>query len=166
MTFALLKNRIWPAIREVAITIEHVGSTSVPWLAAKPVIDIDIVVASRTRLPSLISRLEPLGYRHCGDLGIDDREAFAATENLPDHNLYACVQGSVALRNHLAVRDYLRAHPAEAEKYSSLKKRLAKKYFNDIDGYIEGKTSFILSILGRRGFSDEELELIRYANRR
>src|SRR6516165_7942438 len=72
--FSQLKDQIWPSLRYVALAIEHVGSTSVPGLAAKPVIDIDIVIASRTDLPLLIQRLGALGYQHRGNLGIEDRD--------------------------------------------------------------------------------------------
>ncbi len=77
-------------------------------MAAKPVIDMDVVIASRTNLPSIVSRLGSLGYQHRGDLGIADREAFLAPRNQPAHHLYLCVENSLALKNHLAVRDYLR----------------------------------------------------------
>jgi GrpB-like predicted nucleotidyltransferase (UPF0157 family) len=74
--FAALRARLWPAVADIAFGIEHVGSTSVPACAAKPIIDVSIVVPSRTEVPEAIQRLEALGYRHRGDLGIRDREAF------------------------------------------------------------------------------------------
>ena len=107
-TFLRLRHWIWPSVSDVAIAIEHVGSTAVPGMAAKPVIDMDVVIASRTNLPSIVSRLGSLGYQHRGDLGIADREAFLAPRNQPAHHLYLCVENSLALKNHLAVRDYLR----------------------------------------------------------
>jgi len=103
-----VRDWIWPSVSDVAIAIEHVGSTAVPGMAAKPVIDMDVVIASRTNLPSIVSRLGSLGYQHRGDLGIADREAFLAPRNQPAHHLYLCVENSLALKNHLAVRDYLR----------------------------------------------------------
>src|ERR1700747_1311680 len=89
--FLQLKDWIWPSVSDVAIAIEHVGSTSVPGMAAKPVIDMDIVTASRTELPAILLRLGRLGYRHRGDLGIENREAFIAPENQPFHHLSAFV---------------------------------------------------------------------------
>lgn len=74
--FELLRQRIWPVLGDFALGIEHVGSTSVPGLAAKPIIDMTIVVASRDEVPMAIERLASLGYVHKGNLGIDDREAF------------------------------------------------------------------------------------------
>jgi GrpB-like predicted nucleotidyltransferase (UPF0157 family) len=74
--FEVLRRPVWAAVRDVAVSVEHVGSTAVPGLAAKPIIDIDVVVASSDSLSKAIGRLATLGYIHRGDLGIDDREAF------------------------------------------------------------------------------------------
>jgi GrpB-like predicted nucleotidyltransferase (UPF0157 family) len=164
--FQRLREGIWPSNRDFAIAIEHVGSTSVPGLAAKPVLDIDVVVPSRNEIQLAATRLSNLGYAHRGDLGIEDREAFTAPEDRPAHHLYVCPSQSVALLNHLTLRDHLRAHPADVEAYSALKKRLAEQCSGDIDSYIAGKTDFILAILAYRGFSSERLESIRRANRR
>ena len=109
--FAGLRDRIWPCLSDLAISIEHIGSTSAPGLSAKPVIDIDVVIASREELPGAVARLATLGYVHRGDLGIEDREAFSAPAGGPAHHLYVCPRESVALRNHLALRDHLRTHP-------------------------------------------------------
>jgi GrpB-like predicted nucleotidyltransferase (UPF0157 family) len=162
--FSQLKDQIWPSLRYVALAIEHVGSTSVPGLAAKPVIDIDIVIASRTDLPLLIQRLGALGYQHRGNLGIEDRDAFRAPENQPAQHLYVCVENSLALQNHIAVRDYLRTHACEATAYSTLKKQLAEQFRNDRECYMAGKTAFILSILKRCDFSAGALDSIKQAN--
>jgi GrpB-like predicted nucleotidyltransferase (UPF0157 family) len=102
--FAQIRDRIWPCVRDIAVRIEHVGSTAVDGLAAKPVIDLDIVIARRSDLPSVVTRLGGLGYQHRGDLGIPDREAFRAPENQPAHHLYVCSQDSLALRNHVVLR--------------------------------------------------------------
>jgi GrpB-like predicted nucleotidyltransferase (UPF0157 family) len=71
LTFAALQLPIWEALRGVALSVEHVGSTSVPGLAAKPIIDIDAIVLSRADMPATIERLAALGYVHCGNLGIN-----------------------------------------------------------------------------------------------
>jgi GrpB-like predicted nucleotidyltransferase (UPF0157 family) len=162
--FLQLKDWIWPSVSDVAIAIEHVGSTSVPGMAAKPVIDMDIVTASRTELPAILLRLGRLGYRHRGDLGIEDREAFIAPENQPFHHLYVCVQNSLALKNHIAVRDYLRTHLSDAVAYSTVKKGLAEQFGSERARYVEAKTDFILSILERCAFSEKELHSIKRAN--
>lgn len=162
--FLQLRDRIWPHVCDVAIGIEHVGSTSIPGMAAKPVIDLDIVIVSRNDLPNILPRLRGLGYQHRGDLGIEDREAFKAPENQPAHHLYVCAQNSLALKNHLAVRDCLRTHPSEAAAYSTLKKQLEREFPNERERYTEGKTDFFLSILEQCGFSTEESDSIRHAN--
>jgi GrpB-like predicted nucleotidyltransferase (UPF0157 family) len=164
--FHQLKRQIWPFVRDVADAIEHVGSTSIPGMAAKPVIDIDIVRASCIPLCVLRLRLQNLGYKHRGTLGIDDRDAFAAPKAQPAHHLYVCVRNGLALRNHIAVRDYLRTHPSDVAAYSKLKKRLAERFPNERARYVEGKTDFILSILEQCGFSTKVLESIRSANQK
>ena len=126
--FSSLKDQIWPSVRYAAIAIEHVGSTAVPGMAGKPVIDVDIVIRSQTDLPLLRLRLRTLGYKHPGNLGIEGREAFLAPEDQPAHHLYVWIRDSLALQNHIAVRDYLRTHPSEAVAYSTLKKRLAERF--------------------------------------
>ncbi len=170
VVFERLRARVWPAIADVALGIEHVGSTAVPGLAAKPIIDLTIVVADRRGLEAVIGRLEGIGYRHRGDLGVRGREAFANPPDVPDspdtpdHHLYACEQGCLALRNHLTVRDRLRRDPSAAAAYSQLKKELARRFPDDLDAYIAGKTEFILSLLKDAGFDAAALERIEGIN--
>jgi GrpB-like predicted nucleotidyltransferase (UPF0157 family) len=165
--FERLRSHVWAVLSDVAVGIEHVGSTAVPGLAAKRVIDIDIVVRDDVGVRSAIGRLATLGYVHKGNLGIEGREAFAnPPTELPEHNLYVCPAGSVPLGNHIAVRDYLRAHPGTAQRYGELKKQLATTFRHDIGSYIDGKTAFILEILRGAGFSDVQLAAIQHANKR
>ena len=164
--FERLRARIWPVVADLAVAIEHVGSTSVPGLAAKPVIDLDVVLRSGADLPRVIGRLATLGYAHLGDLGIDGREAFAPPPGPPEHHLYVCPPDSPALANHLALRDHLRRHPELAAAYGALKKRLATTFVHDIDGYVAGKTGFIVGVLRAAGFTEDALAPIERANRR
>jgi GrpB-like predicted nucleotidyltransferase (UPF0157 family) len=127
-------------------------------------VDMDVILPSRADLPAAIEKLASLGYVHRGDLGIAEREAFDNPAHLPAHNLYACVQGSVALANHLALRDYLRRNPNAVAAYGQLKKQLASRFPTDMDSYIAGKTEFILQILEREDFSKTALRQIRDAN--
>jgi GrpB-like predicted nucleotidyltransferase (UPF0157 family) len=145
--FALLRDRIAPVLGELAVGIEHVGSTAVPGLAAKPIIDIDVVIRHADNLPDVVARLATLGYTHLGDLGIIGREAFRATEGLPRHHLYVCAAGAAALQAHLALRDALRADPELAAAYAALKRDLAELYRDDRDSYAENKSAFIASAL-------------------
>jgi GrpB-like predicted nucleotidyltransferase (UPF0157 family) len=164
--FRRIEQRLWPALQDLATSIEHVGSTSVPGLAAKPIIDMDVVVDSPERRDKAIEQLEKLGYRHQGNLEIPGREAFEQPPHEVRHHLYLCMQQSDALRNHLAIRDHLRTHPEDLRNYAELKRGLAKSFANDIDGYVEGKSEFLLSILTRRGFSAASLSAMRAANNR
>jgi GrpB-like predicted nucleotidyltransferase (UPF0157 family) len=155
--------------------IRHVGSTSVPGLAAKPIIDIDIVIADNDLLPAIAEKLRALGYEHRGNLGITGRDAFRQQTLLvpadgsgtrwPKHHLYVCPANSIGLRNHLALRDALRADPEQAHAYGALKKRLANQFPHDMDRYIEGKTAFITNILKDAGFDHHALETITAENR-
>jgi GrpB-like predicted nucleotidyltransferase (UPF0157 family) len=164
--FEHLRARIWPVVADVALRIEHVGSTSVAGLAAKPIIDMTVVVAARVDVPRAIERLATIGYRHLGDLGIEDREAFEHPRGLPRHHLYVCPEGTIGVVNQLAVRDYLRSHPAAARQYGELKKQLAREFPQDIDSYVFGKTDFVLDVLRRAGLTEQQLASIERVNRR
>jgi GrpB-like predicted nucleotidyltransferase (UPF0157 family) len=163
-TFESLRSAVWKAVADIVISIEHVGSTAVPGLAAKPVIDIDVIVPEGD-ISAGIARLGGLGYEHRGDLGVPQREAFRRPRDSPPHNLYLCPSTSPALANHLAIRDHLRANPADALSYGNLKKRLAREFTHDIDGYVEGKTSFLVEILRQLGFPKDILVEIERINR-
>ncbi len=155
--------RVWPAVADVANRMEHVGSTAVPGLAAKPVIDIDVVVPPEL-IDEAIDRLADLGYEQRGDLGISGREAFDAPSGLPRHHLYLCREGSLALANHITLRDHLRATLLDARAYGDLKKGLAVEFADDIDGYCRGKTEFVLRVLEEHGFGREALDEIERQN--
>jgi GrpB-like predicted nucleotidyltransferase (UPF0157 family) len=144
--------------------LEHVGSTSVPGLRAKPIVDACIVVASRRDIPHVVKALAKVGYAHRGDLGVPDREVFGPPAALPKHHLYASHRGSLSLKNQLGLRDYLRVQPEAAREYGDLKEHLARTFPEDIDSYIAGKTEFILGILRTIGFTDEEIAAIRALN--
>jgi len=163
--FERLRRPIWHAVEDVAVSIEHVGSTSVPGLAAKPVIDIDVVVAGPD-VVRVTARLTALGYEHLGDLGVAGREAFRGPPGSPPHHLYVCPTDSPALANHLAIRDFLRSDPGAARAYGDLKKRLARDHSEDVDGYGQGKTEFLVAILRDRGFAEDALADIERMNRK
>ena len=163
--FEGLRTPVWGAVADIAISIEHVGSTAVPGLAAKPVIDIDVVVPEEA-ISVGIDRLTALGYQHKGDLGVSKREAFRSPDGPPRHHLYLCPEGSPALANHLAVREYLRSHPSAARAYGELKKRLAIDFARDSIGYGEAKTAFLVGILQQLGWPADRLAEIIRSNRR
>jgi GrpB-like predicted nucleotidyltransferase (UPF0157 family) len=145
--FESLRAEIAGAIGDLAVAIEHVGSTAVPGLAAKPIIDMDVLLRSAPDLSVCIERLATLGYEHRGDLGIPEREAFAAPPGRPAHHLYVCPPESREFRRHVALRDYLRAHPRDASAYGELKSSLAIRYRDERAAYMEGKREFIESLL-------------------
>lgn len=134
--------------------IEHVGSTSVPGLAAKPVIDCDIVVA-RQHVAAASQVLAGLGFTPLGELGIPLRWAFREPARLAGTNTYVIVEGSLALRNHLAVRDTLRADPGLRERYAVVKRR-AGAVAADIDEYGQRKNAMVQEILAAAGLTDAE----------
>jgi GrpB-like predicted nucleotidyltransferase (UPF0157 family) len=123
--FEMLRSRIAAVLKELAVSIEHVGSTAAPGLAAKPVIDIDVLLRSSTDLPVAIRRLAELGYEHEGDLGVSGREAFRAKAEAVRHHLYVCPPESREYKRHIAFRNYLEVHPADADAYALLKRELA-----------------------------------------
>jgi GrpB-like predicted nucleotidyltransferase (UPF0157 family) len=148
-SFQALRRRIADALGDAAAAIEHVGSTAVPNLAAKPIIDIDVLLVSETSLAKAIERLARLGYIHQGDLGIPEREAFMALDNEPLHHLYACPPRSSEFRRHIAFRDYLRAHSDDARAYGDLKRSLAQRFREDRDAYMTGKDGFVKELTSR-----------------
>ncbi|HEV2375950.1 MAG TPA: GrpB family protein [Streptosporangiaceae bacterium] len=149
--FAQLKAHIWPAVADVALRIDHVGSTSVPGLAAKPIIDLDIVVGSQDEVRPVIKGLAGLGYRWRGDLGISGREAFAVPPDtdLPKHNLYVVVENNKAHLDHWLLRDLLRADPAARERYATLKRHNVTLADGDMEVYVAAKAALVADLLSR-----------------
>lgn len=136
------------AVGSAVLAVEHVGSTSVPGLAAKPVIDLAVIVRPED-VPLAIRRLAEIGYVHRGDQGIPGREAFRTPPGEEKHHLYVCVAGSAGVRDHLLFRDYLRAHPEVAREYADLKRRLAREHRDDRDAYQAAKAPFIDAVTAR-----------------
>jgi len=137
----------------LALAIEHVGSTSVEGLAAKPIIDIDVVIEGMDFFGKVRQCLEPLGYWHEGDLGIAGREAFAYSGK-PEwmvHHLYVCPKDSEELHRHLTFRDWLRTHPEDRERYAAIKRLAAREFPADIDAYLEKKGPVIEDIYRKCG---------------
>lgn len=151
--FLKIKAELTNALGQLAIGIEHVGSTSVRGLSSKPIIDIDVVIKDDSVLENVISALGEIGYQHEGNLGIDGREAFKydGKEHLQKHHLYVCPEDSPELKRHIAFRDYLRTHPDAVREYSHIKEEGAKQYPEDIEQYIEHKSPFIEKIYAEIG---------------
>lgn len=136
------------------LAIEHVGSTSVPGLAAKPIIDVDIVVAEHD-VEAAARVLTGLGFTPLGDLGVPLRWAFKPPERLGRTNTYLVVEGALSLRNHLAVRDTLRADAGLRDEYANVKRRLGATSGTG-DEYTAGKNAIVLRILAAAGLAEED----------
>jgi GrpB-like predicted nucleotidyltransferase (UPF0157 family) len=147
--FEELRAPVVAALGDLAVGIEHVGSTAVPGLAAKPIIDMDVVVPSAADIPEAIRRLASLGYVHRGDLGIPGREAFTPPAGKPRHHLYVCAIDNEELGRHRSFRDHLLTHPEDARAYGALKKAAARRYAEDRVAYNEAKTPFVEAVLQR-----------------
>ncbi|NLG23907.1 MAG: GrpB family protein [Clostridiales bacterium] len=145
--FRRIAARLRPAVPG-ALAVEHVGSTSVPGLCAKPIIDIDLVIPSADRFDGARRALEAIGYRHEGDRGIAGREAFkyGALPGLMAHHLYVCAADSAELKRHIVFRDYLRAHPRDAAAYGGVKAAAAWNHPCDIQGYMDVKAPCVAAL--------------------
>ena len=143
--FEKIKSEIEFAIGDLIVGIEHIGSTSVKGLSAKPCIDIDVIIKDYSVFDEIVRKLGTIGYIHEGNLGIKDREAFKYTEktHLMTHHLYVCPKSSEELRRHIGFRDFLRSNPEAVKKYSLIKEKAARLFPDDIDGYIKYKSPCI-----------------------
>ena len=143
--FEKIKNEIEAVIGDRILGIEHVGSTSVKGMSAKPCIDIDVIIKDYLVFDEIVERLGAIGYIHEGNLGIQDREAFKYTEkpHLMMHHLYVCPQYSEELHRHITFRDFLRQNTDAVIKYSLVKEMAAELFPNDIAKYMEYKAPCI-----------------------
>lgn len=147
--FLDIKNILLSKIGDFVIDIHHVGSTSVPNLPAKAIIDIDIEIEDYGIFPTIINKLAELGYCHKGDLGIPQREAFGRKSKMVptdgsgrewiDHHLYVCPKTSNELKRHLKFRDSLRTNDAIRKEYAEIKRKLAKEANNNREEYAKLK---------------------------
>ena len=137
--------RVRGALGDVAVQIDHVGSTAVPGLAAKPIIDIQVFVATIEPFAAYADPLAALGYRFVPDRDFPTFHFFAR----PAHNVHVCEPTSPVGLGVLAVRDYLRAHPDEAAAYAEHKRLVASAHPNDIDAYVAGKHTVVQALQSR-----------------
>lgn len=149
--FEDLRARVWPAVVDVALRIDHVGSTAVEGMVAKPIIDLDVVVASEAQVPLAIERIRTLGYRWQGDLGVKGRQAFAAPAELalPEHHLYLVVENNKAHLDHWLLRDLLCSDPEARERYGAIKQRTVEVANGNMDFYVAAKASLVAELLTR-----------------
>jgi GrpB-like predicted nucleotidyltransferase (UPF0157 family) len=155
--FEVLRNEYAAAMESAGVPvvgIEHVGSTSVSGLAAKPVIDCDIVVRD-VHVEAASDVLTSLGFKRLGELGIPQRWAFKEPGRLQGTNTYVIVDGCLSLRNHLALRDFLRADAVLRDEYAAVKRQAGASAAN-IDEYGQAKSAIIQRILAAAGLTEAE----------
>lgn len=141
--------RIADALGPVAARIEHIGSTSVSGLAAKPVLDVQISVRSLRPMEPYREPLEGLGYVYRADDEPEHRFFKLDVEGVRSVNIHVCEAGSEWERRHIAFRDHLRAHPEDAGRYAEVKRALARRFPFDVLSYADAKTHFIEAIKDR-----------------
>ena len=138
-------------IGDFIVDIQHIGSTAVPGLGAKPVIDIMVAIRHLALIEKCVQPLQTIGYEYLGEYGIPGRHYFRKPPGRPHstHHLHVVERESDFWERHILFRDFLRAHPEEAQRYYQLKRELGAKFASDRDAYTEAKTSFIESVVNR-----------------
>ncbi len=138
-------DRIHAALADCCIMVHHIGSTSIPNIYAKPIIDIVLEVADVADLDCRAPALAGIGYEAKGELGIPGRRYFRknSAAGVRTHQIHAFQNGSDGAKRHLAFRDYMIAHPSIAQSYSDLKRSLATQFPHDIEAYMDAKDPFI-----------------------
>ena len=141
-------DRIHAALTSSLNSLFHIGSTSIPGIYAKPIIDILADVTSLEAVDERLVEMQALGYECMGELGISGRRFFRKNDSSGrrTHQIHAFVHQSPDIDRHLAFRDYLIAHPATAQAYSELKRRLVETCNGDFEAYMDGKDAFIKDI--------------------
>ena len=131
------------ALRDNVVAIHHIGSTAIPQIHAKPIVDMLVEVKDIIKVDRHSSEMEALGYQAMGEFGISGRRYFRKGRT---HHIHSFEVGSPQIERHLAFRDYMISHPDDAQQYSELKRELANKYHDNIQAYMNGKDGFIKEI--------------------
>jgi GrpB-like predicted nucleotidyltransferase (UPF0157 family) len=146
------KDRIVATLGEAVVQIEHIGSTSVPGLAAKPIIDIAVGIANFEEAKAYVPMIEGLGYTYEPEFEADlpERRFFwKGSPSLHTHHIHMAEPGSLEWIKPILFRNYLREHPEAARQYQVLKRELAVRCGPDMEAYVKGKTEFVRSILSQ-----------------
>ncbi len=139
-------------INKFLIGIQHIGSTAIPGIAAKPIIDIAVAIDSLSNVEKIIKLLHELGFQYRGEQGIPGRHLFVkGDEENRTHHLHVVENDHHEWKTHILFRDYLKSNSKVAKEYSNLKIELAKKYEFDREKYTEGKSEFIQKIIEKAG---------------
>jgi GrpB-like predicted nucleotidyltransferase (UPF0157 family) len=172
--FENLKEILYTGLKDFDIDIQHVGSTSVSGLCAKPILDIDIIAGNKLQLNGISAGLQKMGYINKGEQGIPGRFAFRQSSYLTPateecikhqaHHLYVCFSDSLALKNHLLFRDSLLKDKELVRRYAQLKMDLINEKGITREEYTRRKTEFIIAVLSLSGLTEKELSEIKNAN--
>jgi len=151
--FEEIKAYLGEKVSQACIQIEHVGSTSISGMTAKPIIDLILVIEPQD-FEKIKALLAERGYYHRGDLGIEEREVFGLEDvsvksSMPLHHLYVCPEHSAELKKEIAFREFLRQSKEYAERLSELKWSLVEEFNNDREAYMEGKAALSREITER-----------------
>lgn len=143
--FQTESDRLSDALGDIVQSVYHIGSTAIPTICAKPIIDILLEVDNIVRLDESRSRIVQLGYEALGEFGIPGRRYFRKdnASGVRTHQVHAFQADSPDIQRHIAFRDYMIAHPVEARRYGELKRKLAREHPDDIEAYMDGKDGFI-----------------------
>ncbi|MDT5271040.1 MAG: hypothetical protein QOH49_3226 [Acidobacteriota bacterium] len=146
--FAAEAKHVAAALGENVVAVQHIGSTAIPNIYAKPIVDLLVEVREIAEVDGRSSAMELLGYEVMGEYGIPGRRYFRKDnrEGVRTHHVHVFEAGSAEVERHLAFRDYMIAHPLEAQRYSELKRKLAETHPQSIDEYMDGKDGFIKEI--------------------
>jgi GrpB-like predicted nucleotidyltransferase (UPF0157 family) len=172
--FERIRQHLMKLLIMLPVDILHVGSTSIPGMIAKPILDIDVIPHKNELISEISEKLAAAGYINKGEQGIPGRLAFRQKNSLTpnttsndcwqEHHLYVCSSNCLALKNHLHFKDALIKNEEYANSYARLKKELV--YQQDVTRveYNRLKTNFILSVLALTGFDENELAEIKNLN--
>lgn len=147
--FAAERERLLAALARHALAIEHIGSTAVRDLPAKPIIDIAVTVTGFQALPALIRAMAAAGYTHKGEYGLPGRQFFVRGEPAT-HHVHLVEPGSPLREDWIALRDHLRLHPADRAAYAALKRELAARHARDRASYTKAKDPFLRRLRKQR----------------
>lgn len=140
------------ALGSNCLAVHHIGSTSIPGLCAKPIIDILPVVKDILEVDEASKAMQKLGYEAKGEHGIAFRRYFQKGDLVRTHNVHAFEEGDTEISRYLKFRDWMRTHDDDAQVYAQLKRELAAKFPNDVLSYCFGKDAFVANIDAKDGF--------------
>ena len=146
--FVKEKELITSKIFDFIIDIQHIGSTAIPGILAKPIIDIALAIKDLSKVEEIINPLQELDFIYRGEQGVPGRHLFVkGGEDFRTHHLHVMDRTTDEWRKHIRFREYLLSHPSDAKEYEQIKLALAEKYEKDRGKYTEEKGKFILEIL-------------------